>query len=251
MDERNLSSPAVRGDKYQLTEERTEGMVNSMLTIVGLDLSDDTGSFICSAENRAGMKNKNFTVYVLPSSAFSVTANWSKIELAGGIVGIVISLVLAFVLITLFLIRSKRFSDALSNAKKLSANGIDVNGGTGCGTGDSHSLDKKPIAQHLSALLKNGANQVYPTGGGQPVNQFNQFGPSQHLSVLGLDGIDKKPEIFLYGQHQQQQQTPVPDLVAASNTGLVTNGYELNTYSNNGNVYYMFSLLSNLLLLYY
>ena len=234
---RNLSSPAVRGEKYQLTEEHNEGMVNSILTIINLDSSDDTGSFICSAENRAGIKSRNFTVSVLPSSPFGVGSNWSKIELAGGIVGILISLILAFVLITLLLIRSKRFSNALSNAKKLSSN----DGGNG---GD---LDKKPISNMFkSGTLNN--SMVYPGPNG--TFQSGQFGGyqqqqsatsiPQHLSMLGLDGIDKKPEIFhqpgIYHHNNNfKNQTPVPDLVPGSN-GMIGNfngGYELNTYANN------------------
>ena len=206
-------------------------MVNSVLTIVNLDASDDTGSFICSAENRACSKAKNFTVSVLPSSPFGVASNWSKIELAGGIVGLLISLVLAFVLVTLILIRSKRFSNALNSAKKLSAQG-DNNGAR-----PGEDMDKKPIG-HL--LKGNGAlgNLVYPTGGGVQANYgYQQSATSipQHLSMLGLDGIDKKPEIFLApGAYHHNGTTPVPDLVQGSGMQGAAAGYELNTYSNNG-----------------
>jgi len=222
----------VRGDKYQLTEDRTEGTVHSMLTVIGVDSGDDFNSFICSAENRAGIKSKNFTLYVTPASTFgAITANWSKVELAGSIVAMLVLLILVFIIVTVVMARSRRFTDTLSNAKKLS-NQQNEHGGNG-------DVDKKPpphVGQNLAVLLKNGTgnNLVYPTG-----TEYRYMMP-QHLSMLGLDAIDKKPEIFLPAGHNQQvysnnnnnNNTPVPDLVSAGQ--LLPSGYELNTYSSNG-----------------
>lgn len=203
---RNISSFGPNG-KYLLSEEVSEGMVHSTLTIVNLDQSDDARPYICSAENRAGIKTKNFTVMVLPASAFGVSANWSKVELAGAIVAILTTLVLVFVLVTLLLIRSKRFH---FGEKKMEGQ-----------SGDANSVDKT-------------GGPVYTTNTNYPYGSSLQ----QHLSMLGLDGIDKKPEIFLNtSQVKNELSGPPPDLVTASNGTLVghgTGGFELNTYTNNG-----------------
>lgn len=218
----NISSQ--RSHKYHLAEERTEGTVNSLLTIIGLDMNDDGTSFICSAENRAGIKSKNFTVYVVPSSAFGVPSNWSKVELAGGVLGLLITLVLAFVVITLILIRSKRFHFYGSSSKS-------INTGSG-NTGGTDSLEKK---KSLNKMFGQNGTAIYPTSNGTISGTYN--GMQQHaLSMLGLDGIDKKPEIFLK-----------PDLLVPgnmdntkSNTQMImsaqtTNGYELNHFGLNNN----------------
>lgn len=207
---RNISSFNSNG-KYLISDESNDGTIHSTLTIVNVDLSDDSRPFICSAENRAGVKTKNFTVIVLPSSAFGVPANWSKMELAGCVVGLLITLILAFVFITLILIRSKRFS--FVGEKKFQQS-------------NTNSLDKKPCK-----MLK-GGNAVY-SNSGYPYGASLQ----QHLSMLGLDGIDKKPEIFLNTNIKDDMTNQPPDLVSASkgHLGNGNTGYELDTYCNNGN----------------
>src|SRR5699024_8684162 len=101
-----------------------------------------------------------------------------------------------FVLITLILIRAKKFS-LYGHHQKSGSNGQGAGGG-----GDSGSLDKKP--SHLN-LLKNSTSTVYPSGAN------SMYGGSvaalqQHLSMLGLDGIDKKPEIFFNHHNQYHSQ---------------------------------------------
>jgi hypothetical protein len=149
---RNLSSQLNRGEKFFLVEEKAEGIVNSMLTIANLEGSDSQ-SFICSAENRAGISTKNFTLTVL-LLPFGVVAGWSKIEVAGGVVGILISLVFVFVLVTIFLIRSRR--------------------------GSHPNIDKhSPIS-----VLKNLSPGV----------KVESSGLKSHVTVIGRDGNEKKPE---------------------------------------------------------
>jgi hypothetical protein len=123
-----------------------------MLTIAGLEESDSQ-SFICSTENRAGISTKNFTLTVLPLP-FGVVAGWSKVEVAGGIVGLLISLVFIFVSVTIILIRSRRVSHPNI---------------------DKHS----PIS-----VLKNLSPGV----------KVESLGPKSHVTVIGRDGNEKKPE---------------------------------------------------------
>lgn len=247
--------------KYHLSEEHSssptsassaEGTVSSTLTIINLDSEDDHANlvYVCWAENRAGSRAKNFTVTVLPSSSSllgGTASNWSRVELAGGIVGILISLVLAFVLVTLILIRSKRFGSALSSAKKFGGGGGDGNGGLN-GSSEMSEKSKTIAAAAVSQFLKGGTLNgfVYGGGGGQN-SQATNYGyqtssasatsiAPHHLSMLGLDGIDKKPEIFGYSSRRSPVQQP--DLVANGSNGpnsiLGPAGYELNTYSNGG-----------------
>ncbi|OTF70244.1 Leucine rich repeat containing protein, partial [Euroglyphus maynei] len=223
----NISSQ--RSHKYHLSEERTEGTVSSLLTIIGLDMNDDSTSFICSAENRAGIKSKNFTVYVVPSGTFGVPSNWSKVELAGGVLGLLITLVLAFVVITLILIRSKRFP--------FYGGGSNKSTNTGNNTGGTDSLEKK---KSLNKMFGQNGTAIYPSSNGTISGTYN--GMQQHaLSLLGLDGIDKKPEIFLKpdllvpGNMDNTKSSSNIQMIMPTQT---TNGYELNHFgltSNNLN----------------
>jgi len=181
----------VRGEKFFLVEEKNEGIVNSMLTITNLEESDSQ-SFICSAENRAGISVKNFTITVLPLP-FGVVAGWTKVEVAGGIVGLLLSLVFIFVLVTIFLIRSRRHSNP---------------------TNDKHS----PIS-----VLKNLSPGV----------KVESSGMKSHVTVIGKDGNEKKPE---NGNHSSGYNSGgmTPDL---TKTGFDINGYH-NNISGNYSLYY-------------
>ena len=268
--------------KYHLSEEHSssassvggsssEGTVSSTLTIINLDSEDDHANlvYVCWAENRAGSRAKNFTVTVLPSSSSllgGTASNWSRVELAGGIVGILISLVLAFVLVTLILIRSKRFGSALSSAKKFGGGGD----GSGGGNGSSEMSEKSKTiaAAAVSQFLKGGTLNgfVYGGGGGQN-SQATNYGyqtssasatsiAPHHLSMLGLDGIDKKPEIFGYSTSRRSPGVQQPDLVAngggnGPNSILGPAGYELNTYSNGGKFLFTFFNLFVLVLTFF
>ncbi|KAH9507082.1 Leucine rich repeat C-terminal domain [Dermatophagoides farinae] len=227
----NISSQ--RSHKYHLSEERTEGTVNSLLTIIGLDMNDDGTSFICSAENRAGIKSKNFTVYVVPSGTFGVPSNWSKVELAGGVLGLLITLVLAFVVITLILIRSKRFS-FYGNSTKSDNNG---------GSGNNDSLEKK---NSLNKIFGQNGAAIYPSsinGTLSTTTYTNGTTMQQHaLSMLGLDGIDKKPEIFLKpdllvpGNFMDNTKSNSQIMIMPTTTSQTTaTGYELNHFGFNNN----------------
>ena len=184
---RNLSSHLVRGEKFFLIEEKSEGIVNSMLTIAGLEESDSQ-SFICSAENRAGIATKNFTITVMPLP-FGVVAGWSKVEVAGAVVGILSSLVFVFVLVTIFLIRSRR---------------------THHPPDDKHS---SPIS-----VLKNLTPGV----------KCESSGLKSHVTVIGKDGNEKKPE---NGNNSSGYGSGgmTPDL---TKTGFDLNGYHNNVSGN-------------------
>lgn len=188
-----------------MSEERTEGTVNSSLTIINLDANDESTSYICSAENRAGIKSKNFTLYVVTSGSFGVTANLSKVEIAGIIVALLITFVLLFVVITLILIRSKKLPVYIFKSSS--------------GQSQNDSLEKK---KPLTKMLTNGST-IYPNS--------LPYSVQQQLSMLGLDGIDKKPEIFLkpdlVGSNIQQQQQPQLQISPNLNSS-----YELNHFSN-------------------
>lgn len=179
---RNLSSHLVHGEKFFLYEEKSEGIVNSMLTIAGLELSDSQ-SFVCSAENRAGIATKNFTITVL-EAPFSIATGWSKVEVAGTVVGILSSLVFIFVLVTICLIRSRR---------------------------SHHSPDDK---QSPISVLKNLS----------PAIKCESSGLKSHVTVIGKDGNEKKPEngnsSSGYGSGGM-----TPDLTKT--------GFDLNGYHNN------------------
>ncbi|UXI22511.1 hypothetical protein NH340_JMT08454 [Sarcoptes scabiei] len=196
-----------RSLKYSITEERSEGTVTSQLTVIGLDASDDDTSFLCSAENRAGLKSKNFTVYVISSNAFGVVSSWSKMEIAGSIVGLLITLILIFVVITLIVIRLKNFSlyiDEKSNK--------------------NDAFEKK------TSFSGNGLNTQSNSSVTLP------YSMQQHLSMLGLDGIEKKPEIFIKKPPLQPdllgQQTHHPKLSIPLNLTM-SSGYEMNQFTDN------------------
>lgn len=180
-------------------------------------MNDDSTSYICSAENRAGIKSKNFTLYVVSSGTFGVSANLSKVEIAGIIVALLIIFVVLFVVITLILIRSKKFPVYIFKSSS--------------GQPQNDSLEKK---KPLAKMLTNGST-IYPNS--LPYNAHQQ------LSMLGLDGIDKKPEIFLkpdlVGSNIQQQQQP--QLQIPPN---ITSSYELNHFSN-GQGLFAFKYLIN------
>ncbi|CAG2121221.1 unnamed protein product, partial [Medioppia subpectinata] len=184
---RNLSSHLVRGEKFFLYEEKSDGIVNSMLTITGLEESDSQ-SFICSAENRAGIATKNFTITVM-ALPFGAVAGWSKVEVAGAVVGILSSLVFIFVLVTIFLIRSRR---------------------------SHHPPDDKPSP---ISVLKNLSPGV----------KCESSGIKSHVTVIGKDGNEKKPE---NGNNSSGYGSGgmTPDL---TKTGFDLNGYH-NNISGNG-----------------
>lgn len=173
----------VRGDKFFLYEEKSEGIVNSMLTITNLE-ETDSQSFICSSENRAGMSTKNFTVTVLSHPGFGPGGHWSKVEVAGAVVGILSSLVFVFVLVTICLIRSRR---------------------------SHHPNDDK---QSPISVLKNLTPGV----------KCESSGLKSHVTVIGKDGNEKKPE---NGNNSSGYGSGgmTPDLTKT--------GFDLNGYHNN------------------
>ena len=157
-----------------------------MLTIAGLEESDSQ-SFICSAENRAGISTKNFTITVMPPP-FGHVSGWSKVEVAGAVVGILSSLVFIFVLITIFLIRSRR---------------------------SHHPNDDK---QSPISVLKNLSPGV----------KCESSGLKSHVTVIGKDGNEKKPE---NGNNSSGYGSGgmTPDL---TKTGFDMNGYHNNISGN-------------------
>ena len=120
---RNLSSSASasplalkQGERFSFTEDRSAGpsLVSSTLTITSLEAGDSGKTFVCYAENFAGVASKSFTISVLSLSG-TVVGGWSKFEVAVAIVSALVVLLSVFIAITIFIVRSRRFKDCNSS----------------------------------------------------------------------------------------------------------------------------------------
>lgn len=157
--------------KYSINEERVPGSANiqTTLSISSADEADNGKIFVCFAENSAGLTSKNFTLQVLPFTSHPSYAGWTKVEVAGGIVGILFLVVLCFTLITVFLLRARRNSQNESNKSPLPQ--IDVlKNISGPVAGNKQGYDDKQITADNGKGLRpeTGASSGYGSNGVTP-----------------------------------------------------------------------------------
>lgn len=181
---RNLSSSSLplavrQGDRFSFTEDRSAGpsLVSSTLTITNLEAGDSGKTFVCYAENFAGVASKSFTISVLSLSG-TVVGGWSKVEIAVAIVTALVVLLSVFIAITIFIVRSRRFRDCNSST-----------GSTGKPTPIVHASDHSSKASIPQIdVLKNvpshgtpsplGSKEILESNG--HIVNFNNFSGSMH-----------------------------------------------------------------------
>jgi hypothetical protein len=179
-------------ERFSFSEDRSAGpsLVSSTLTITNLEAGDSGKTFVCYAENFAGVASKSFTVTVLTIGG-AVVGGWSKVEIAVAIVTALIVLLSVFIGITIFIVRSRRFKDCNSSTGSTSKPSPIVHA-----SDHSHHSNKASIPQ--IDVLKNvpshgtpsplGSNKEILESNGHIVN-FNNFTPTSLHHYNSRDDI--------------------------------------------------------------
>jgi len=184
------------GDKFSFTEDRSSGpgLVSATLTIMNLEASDSGKSFVCYAENSAGMASKSFTVSVMNLSG-TVVGGWTRSEVAGGVILSLIGVLVLFLGI-IFLLRSKRFKDTGSSSGSTSK-------------GNHHQGNDNGSASSSSST--NSHKSTASTTGSFPTIDVLKNVPVSHSTPsplgTGKEMIDANGQLIGYNLiHGQQQQ---------------------------------------------
>ncbi|KAI1304259.1 Slit -like protein 3 protein [Halotydeus destructor] len=227
---RNLtaSTGMLRNERLSFTEEHstTPDTVSTTLTIMNIDQSDQSRIFVCHAENSAGSVAKNFTLSVLPVSSHPAFAGgWSKVEVAGGLVGLLLVAVVSFVLVTVCLLRLRRPTGSPESPNgKAPLPQIDVLKNTSTPVGlikaKNGVYDDKTITADGKPRPETGASSGYGSNGVTPDltsvatrngyladMSLNGYGPAGHVATTGY--MLSQPGDYMGDNGGLLQQVPV------------------------------------------
>lgn len=183
---RNLSSSSsamnrqAGGERFSFSEDRSAGpsLVSSTLTITNLEAGDSGKTFVCYAENFAGVASKSFTISVLSLSG-TVVGGWSKVEIAVAIVTAVIVLLSVFIAITIFIVRSRRFKDCNSSTGSTAKPSPIVHASDHSSKASIPQIDVLKNVPSHGTPSPLGSNKEILESNGHIVN-FNNFSSSLH-----------------------------------------------------------------------
>jgi len=105
-------------DRYIISESYPSGpeIVSSTLTLFNVDHNDGLKNYICFAENQASTTSKNFSLHVT-SLPFQTISGWTKMEIAGLVIALLLTFFISCVLITLCILRSRKNIGRKSDSK--------------------------------------------------------------------------------------------------------------------------------------
>ena len=233
-----------KNDRLSFTEDRSSGpgLVSATLTIINLESGDNGKSYVCYAENSAGIASKAFTVSVLNLSG-SVVGGWTKVETASGIIGLVAALLVIIIAIVIFIVRSKKFKDNGSSRGSTSKPGHHPihstdNGSSGSSSSSTNShkstasttgsfptidvLKNVPVSHSTPSPL--GSKEILENNG--QIVGYNNFVPGLHQHHLHNHGHNHHhhalhPTHFNHLHHVHPYSSHDPTEIMMNDSGMM------------------------------